>query len=72
MAQCTYHLLWYVNVRATAHGHTSIAMISDASSVVMQMLILRRVIKSETSDEWFAMFVGGLIGSWLGLNLPMT
>lgn len=72
LAQAVYHVLWYANIRATAHNHTNIALITDAASVVLYAFVLKRVLQAEALREWVAMFVGGILGSWVGLHLPLV
>ena len=70
-AQFIYHLLWYLNVRATAVGHVHFALITDVLSTALYVSIIKRLVEDGRRSQWIALMVGGAVGSWAGLHLPL-
>ncbi len=71
LSQFVYHILWYVNVRSTAQGKTNIALVTDVLSTVLYVSIIKRLVERGTTAEWISLIVGGTLGSWIGLHLPI-
>ena len=71
LAQFAYHLLWYLNLRATAVGRVNFALITDVLSTVLYVSIIKRLVEDGRRSQWIALLGGGALGSWAGLNLPL-
>ena len=71
VAQFVYHLLWYLNVRSTAVGHVRFALITDVLSTALYISIIKRLVEDGRSSQWIGLMVGGSLGSWVGLHLPL-
>lgn len=71
LAQFAYHLLWYLNVRATAVGRVNFALITDVLSTVLYVAIIKRLVEDGRRAQWIALMLGGTAGTWVGLHLPL-
>lgn len=71
VAQFIYHLLWYLNVRATAEGHVRFALVTDVLSTALYISIIKRIVEDGRRAQWIALMIGGALGSWVGLHSPL-